>query len=144
MAAQLKELILDEYKPIVLVTASPSANSALERNNLTFDKLFAPHSESALPSLPAGSVREGSPFLKLDGTLTVRFVDASSYTQSEAEAEVSLVQALTQHNQVGCYCSVAHAGSILCRHRNGSALHSAAAAKRRMRETSCTRATCPG
>jgi hypothetical protein len=100
MASQFRQLILDEYKPVVLVSASQAANSALERNNLSFDQIFAPHAEAALPFLPAGSVKEGSPFCKLDGTITVRFVDASTYTESEAEAEESLVKALTKHNNV--------------------------------------------
>jgi hypothetical protein len=100
MAGQFKQLILDEFKPIVLVTASPAANAALERNNLSFDQVFAPHAEVAMPPLPVGSVKEGSPFAKLEGTLTVRFVNASSYSESEAEAEASLVKALTQHNHV--------------------------------------------
>jgi hypothetical protein len=100
MAGQFKQLVVDEYKPIVLVSASPAANAALERNNLSYDELFAPHAQEALPPLPLGAVKEGSPISKLEGTLTVRFVDACSYSESEAEAEASLVKALTQHNQV--------------------------------------------
>jgi hypothetical protein len=100
MAAHLRQLILDEYKPIVLVTASAAASAALERNNLSYDQIFAPHAEAAIPPLAAGAVKEGSPFAKLEGSLAVRFVDLSTYTETEADAEDSLVKALTKHNQV--------------------------------------------
>ena len=100
MAAHLRQLILDEYKPIVLVTASAAASAALERNNLSYDQIFAPHAEAAIPPLPAGAVKEGSPFAKLEGALAVRFVDSSTYTETEADAEDSLVKALAKHNQV--------------------------------------------
>jgi|LauGreDrversion4_2_1035121.scaffolds.fasta_scaffold1389314_1 hypothetical protein len=105
MAGQFKQLILDEFKPIVLVSASPAANAALERNNLAYDQVFAPHAEAALPPLAIG-VKENSPFSRLEGTLTVRFVDVNSYSESEAEAEASLVKALTQHNQVTLLCCI--------------------------------------
>ena len=135
MAGQFKQLVLDEYKPIVLVSASPAANAALERNNLTYDEVFAPHAEAALPPLPLGAVKEGSPFAKLEGTLTVRFVDASSYTESEAEAEASLVKALTQHNQVSLSRSAELLfgifNSLFCRHLTISVCLFAAAMRQR-------------
>jgi hypothetical protein len=135
MAGQFKQLILDEFKPIVLVSASPAANAALERNNLSYDEVFAPHAEVALPPLPAGSVKEGNPFFKLEGTLTVRFVDVNSYSESEAEAEASLVKALTQHNQVTLSRYVEHSQvpeSLFCRHRIVFVCLFAAAMKRRI------------
>jgi hypothetical protein len=99
MAAQFKQLILDEFKPMVLVTASAAASAALQRNNLSFDQVFAPHAEAALPPLPLAA-KEGSPFGKLEGTISVRYVDVGLYNESEADSEASLVKALTQHNNV--------------------------------------------
>jgi hypothetical protein len=99
MAAQFKQLVLDEFKPVVLVTASAAASAALGRNNLTFDQVFAPHAEAALPPLPLAA-KEGSAFGKLEGTMSVRYVDVGLYNESEADAEASLVKALTQHNNV--------------------------------------------
>jgi hypothetical protein len=148
MASQFRQLILDEFKPIVLVTSSPAAAAALERNNLSFDQLFAPHAEAPLPPVPPGSVKEGSPFWKLDGTLAVRFVDASSYSESDAEAEESLVKALTKHNSVSGYnygCTVYQRPLIVfCRLRTVSACHSATATRRKTRRSSCSRAECRG
>ena len=99
MAAQFKQLILDEFKPMVLVTASAAASAALQRNNLSFDQVFAPHAEAALPPLPLAA-KEGSPFGKLEGTISVRYVDVGLYNESEADSEASLVKAMTEHNNV--------------------------------------------
>jgi hypothetical protein len=147
MASQFRQLILDEFKPVVLVTSSPAAVAALERNNLSFDQLFAPHAEAPLPPLPIGSVKEGSPFWKLDGTLAVRFVDASSYTESDAEAEESLVKALTKHNSVSVTSPAVHVSAFihsLCRLRTVSAYHFATATRLKTRRSSCSRAGCRG
>ncbi len=103
MAAPLRQLVVEEFKPIVLVSASPAANAALERNKLSFEQLFAPHADAPLP---AGSGREGSPYVKYDGPLTVRFVACANYTESEQEAEASLVTALTHHNDVILSCDL--------------------------------------
>jgi len=150
MAAQLKQLVHDEFKPIVLVSASPAAIAALERNKLSFAQLFAPHADAPLPA-GAGYGREGSAFVKYEGPLTVRYVNCSSanYAESEQEAEASLVQALTQHNDVSSSCARLFAVAqpltlCCCRRATASALRFAAATRRRKRRSTCTRATCLG